>query len=264
MSSKKSVFESKKWKTMMTFIYGVGASVVIVGALFKILHWPGADLMLIIGLLTEAGIFLISAFEPVHMDADWSLVYPELAGMESKDGKKKGSISQQLDKMMEDAKVTPDLISSLGTNLKSLGDNVSQMNDLSSAASATNEYAQNVTKASSSVSAINDSYLKAVDAMNGLASAGSHAGEYGTQMEKITKNLSSLNQVYELEIAESNNQLKSISTFVTNLNGVITSLQETESQTKSIAGEIGSLSKNLASLNTIYGNMLAAMNVSRN
>ncbi|MSQ78958.1 MAG: gliding motility protein GldL [Flavobacteriaceae bacterium] len=261
MSSKKSVFESKKWKTMMTFIYGVGASVVIVGALFKILHWPGADLMLIIGLLTEAGIFLISAFEPVHMDADWSLVYPELAGME---GKKKGTVSQQLDKMLEDAKVTPDLISSLGTNLKSLGDNVSQMNDLSSAASATNEYAQNVTKASSSVSAINESYLKAADAMNSLASAGSNAGEYGNQMDKITKNLASLNQVYELEIAESNNQLKSISTFVTNLNGVVTSLQETESQAKSIAGEIGSLSKNLASLNTIYGNMLAAMNVSRN
>ncbi len=261
MSSKKSVFESKKWKTMMTFIYGVGASVVIVGALFKILHWPGADLMLIIGLLTEAGIFLISAFEPVHMDADWSLVYPELAGME---GEKKGTVSQQLDKMLEDAKVTPDLISSLGTNLKSLGDNVSQMNDLSSAASATNEYAQNVTKASSSVSAINESYLKAADAMNSLASAGSNAGEYGNQMDKITKNLASLNQVYELEIAESNNQLKSISTFVTNLNGVVTSLQETESQAKSIAGEIGSLSKNLASLNTIYGNMLAAMNVSRN
>ena len=261
MSSKKSVFESKKWKTMMTFIYGVGASVVIVGALFKILHWPGADLMLIIGLLTEAGIFLISAFEPVHMDADWSLVYPELAGME---GEKKGTVSQQLDKMLEDAKVTPDLISSLGTNLKSLGDNVSQMNDLSSAASATNEYAQNVTKASSSVSAINESYLKAADAMNSLASAGSNAGEYGNQMDKITKNLASLNQVYELEIAESNNQLKSISTFVTNLNGVVTSLQETESQAKSSAGEIGSLSKNLASLNTIYGNMLAAMNVSRN
>ena len=76
----KSFFQTKKWKVIMNFIYGAGASVVIVGALFKILHWPYANLMLIVGLLTEAGIFLISAFEPVHQDIDWSLVYPELGG----------------------------------------------------------------------------------------------------------------------------------------------------------------------------------------
>ena len=75
-----SFFESKKFKTTMNFVYGIGAAVVIVGALFKILHLKGADLMLSVGLLTEAGIFVISAFEPVHMDPDWSLVYPELAG----------------------------------------------------------------------------------------------------------------------------------------------------------------------------------------
>ena len=72
MSQKKSVFESKRWKTIMGFIYGIGAAVVIVGALFKITHWPGADVMLIVGLLTEAAIFLVSAFEPVHMDLDWT------------------------------------------------------------------------------------------------------------------------------------------------------------------------------------------------
>ena len=78
----KSFFESKKYKTTMNFVYGIGAAVVIVGALFKILHLKGADIMLSVGLLTEAAIFVISAFEPVHMDPDWSLVYPELAGGE--------------------------------------------------------------------------------------------------------------------------------------------------------------------------------------
>ena len=79
MSGGNSFFESKKFKGIMAFVYGWGASIVIVGALFKILHWPGADLMLIVGLLTEALIFFLSAFEPLHEEIDWSLVYPELA-----------------------------------------------------------------------------------------------------------------------------------------------------------------------------------------
>jgi len=268
MSGKKSVFESKKWKTTMGFIYGVGAAIVIVGALFKITHWPGADIMLIIGLLTEAAIFLISAVEPVHMDLDWTLVYPELAGAEANylnlEKEATGSVSQQLDKMLEDAKVNPEIISSLGTNLKALSENVAGMTDITSATTATNEYAQNVTKASQSAAAINDSYSRAIEAMNGLSSASSNTQEYAKQVDMITKNLSSLNQVYEMEIAESNNHLKAIGAFVGNLNNVITSLSETESTAKAITGEISSLSKNLASLNTIYGNMLAAMNVSRN
>ena len=110
----KSFFESKKWKTSMNFVYGFGAAIVIVGALFKILHWPGANAMLTIGLLTEAGIFVISAFEPVHMDPDWSLVYPELAGGEPTDKKKStGSVSQQLDSMLAQAKIGPELIETL-------------------------------------------------------------------------------------------------------------------------------------------------------
>lgn len=269
MSQKKSVFESKRWKTIMGFIYGVGAAVVIVGALFKITHWPGADIMLIIGLFTEAAIFMVSAFEPVHMDLDWTLVYPELAGMESEHGKKDkkakgGSVSQQLDHMLEEAKVTPELISSLGNNLKSLGDNVASMTDLSQAATATNAYTENVQKATQTINSVNDSYLRAVEAMNGMASASSNTSEYARQMDMITKNLASLNQVYEMEIAESNNHLKSINSFVGSLNKVVNNLSETETTASEITGEIKSLGRNLASLNTVYGNMLSAMNVARN
>lgn len=264
--SNNSFFERKSTKKVMGFIYGVGASVVIVGALFKILHWPGADIMLIVGLLTEAAIFLISAFEPPHQDPDWTLVYPELAGMEptKKEKKPTGTVTQQLDKMLEEAKVGPELIQSLGTGLKSLGENVSQMSNISAAAVATDKYTENVNKAAQSINGINESYTKAVDAMNSLAGSASGSKEYAHQIDLITKNLASLNQVYEMEIAESNNHLKSISSFVGNLNNVVTSLQETESSAKAISGEINSLSKNLASLNTIYGNMLSAMNVARN
>ena len=95
-------FQTKAGQNFMAKLYGIGASVVILGAMFKILHWPGADFMLTVGLTTEAVIFFISAFEKPHADYDWSLVYPELAGMDD-DGNK--SPVRELDNMLEKAKV---------------------------------------------------------------------------------------------------------------------------------------------------------------
>ncbi len=258
-----SFFESTAFKKIMAKVYGIGAAVVILGALFKIKHWPGADPMLIIGMGTEVFIFMISAFEPLHKEIDWSLVYPELAGIESneKEKKNKGTISQQLDKMLEEAKVGPELISSLGSGLKSLSDNVGNLKDLSSAANATNDYTKNVQQATQAISGLNSSYTKAVEAMNGMVSASEGSKEYGAQIDKMTKNLSSLNSVYELEIKESNSHLKSINEFVGNLSKVVSNLSDTHGQTESFKTEIGKLSKNLGALNNVYGNMLSAMNV---
>lgn len=260
---KQSLFESKGFKNFMAKVYGIGAAVVILGALFKIKHWPGADPMLILGMGTEVVIFVISAFEPPHKEYDWSLVYPEFAGIESETKKPKGTISQQLDKMLEEAKVGPELIGSLGNGLKSLSDNVGNLKDLSSAAVATDEYAKNVKVASASVSGLNSAYGQALEAMTGMVSASEGSKEYGHQIEKMTKNLASLNSVYELEIAESNNHLKSINEFVGNLSKVVNSLGESQKEADTIKNEIGKLSGNLTSLNNVYGNMLAAMNVNR-
>ena len=112
-------------KKMMGFLYGMGAAVVIVGALFKLMHWPGAGPMLVIGLLTEALIFALSAFEPVEHELDWSLVYPELAGGEAKAKDKKenpadaqGLLSQKLDNMLKEAKIDGELMASLGNSIK--------------------------------------------------------------------------------------------------------------------------------------------------
>lgn len=268
MSGSNSFFESMAFKKIMAKVYGLGAAVVIVGALFKILHWKGADQMLMVGLLTEAGLFLLSAFEPVHKEIDWTIVYPELAGLEpseksSSAGKGKGTVSQQLDKMLEEAKVGPELIQSLGNGFKALNENVTNLKDLSSAAVVTDEYTKNVQQAANSVSGISSSYSKAVDAISGLVSASEGSKEYGVQIERMTKNLSSLNSVYELEITESNNHLKSINEFVGNLSKVVNSLSETQSETEHFKKEIGKLSTNLTALNNVYGNMLAAMNVNR-
>lgn len=262
---KQSIFESKGFKNFMAKVYGIGAAVVILGALFKIKHWPGADPMLILGMGTEVIIFVISAFEPPHKEYDWSLVYPEFAGIESESKKNKasGTVSQQLDKMLEEAKVGPELIGSLGNGLKSLSENVGQLKDLSSAAVATDEYTKNVQVASQSVSGLNSSYSKAVEAMSGMVSASEGSKEYGQQIEKMTKNLSQLNSVYELEIAESNNHLKSINEFVGNLSKVVNSLADSQKEADTFKNEIGRLSNNLTALNNVYGNMLAAMNVNR-
>jgi gliding motility-associated protein GldL len=264
---KNSLLESKGFKSFMAKAYGIGAAVVIIGALFKILHWPGADAMLMVGLLTEAAIFFISAFEPPHQEPDWTLVYPELAGLEPKDKKSsanKGSITQQLDKMMEEAKIGPDLINSLGNGMRTLSDNVSNLKDLSTAAVATDAYTKNVQQAADSLTGINTSYTKAVNAMEGLVNASEGSREYGAQIEKMTKNLASLNSIYELEIAESNNHLKGINEFVGGLSKVVNTLNETNANAEHFKGEMDKLNKNLGSLNSVYGNMLAAMNVRGN
>ena len=263
---KNSFLESKGFKSFMAKAYGIGAAVVIIGALFKILHWKGADAMLMVGLLTEAAIFFISAFEPPHQEPDWTLVYPELAGLEPKEkkGGNKGSITQQLDKMMEEAKIGPDLISSLGNGMRTLSDNVSNMKDLSSAVVATDSYTKNVQQAADSLTGLNTTYSKALNALDSLVNASEGSREYGQQIEKMTKNLSSLNSIYELEISESNNHLKSINEFVGGLSKVVNTLQDTNANAEVFRGEMDKLSRNLSSLNSVYGNMLAAMNVRGN
>jgi gliding motility-associated protein GldL len=188
----------------------MGAAVVIVGALFKILHLKGADIMLSVGLLTEAGIFVISSFEPVHMDPDWSLVYPELAGGDPTDNKKKssgGSVSQQLDSMLSQAKIGPELIESLGNGLTSLSNNVKDMGTLSNAAVATTEYAESASKAAKNMNSIADSTAMVSDSMGNFSaglqgaltninSTEAATAEFAGELSKLNRNLSNLNSIY--------------------------------------------------------------------
>ncbi len=204
----KSFFESKKWKKTMNFIYGFGAAIVIVGALFKILHLPGANAMLSVGLLTEAAIFMISAFEPVHSEPDWSLVYPELAGGEpTKKSTSGGSVSQQLDSLLSQANVGPDLIQSLGTGLQSLSTNVKEMSSLSNAAVATNEYVDATNKATQNMGSIADSSAVVSDSlgsfssslsnvMNNLSESEAATAQFKDEISDLNKNLSNLNSIY--------------------------------------------------------------------
>jgi gliding motility-associated protein GldL len=261
---------TRKWKKFMAKLYGLGASVVIVGALFKIQHWPFAGLLLIVGLSTEAVIFAFSAFEPIHEEVDWSLVYPELAGMHGDEhGEKeelpaeeeKLSITEQLDNMLEEAKIGPDLIASLGEGMKNLGDQASKISNIAEASVATNEYVDSVRAASSSVKQLSSSYSKASESLMGLTLTQEDGASFGEQLSKVSKNLSALNAVYELQLRGSEDHLKATNRMYETIEQVMANLTATVDDTHRYKQEISTLAANLESLNTVYGNMLTAMNV---
>ena len=290
MSGGNSFFESKKFKNVMKYIYGWGASIVIVGALFKILHWPGANIMLIVGLLTEAAIFFVSAFEPVHEDLDWTLVYPELALGHADDdihslpesGSSDETIVEQLDNMLAESKIEPELIESLGAGMRNLSDSANKLNDISSASDATEEYVSNLKGASSKVGELSSAYDDATSsiankagelstayetAANSIAeitaAASGADGGFGEQLDKVSGNLAALNNVYEMQLKGASDHLQVTEEMYSGINQLMSNLHSSLDDTKKYKDTMSELSANLSSLNTVYGNMLSAMNVNR-
>jgi hypothetical protein len=224
----------KGFKNFMAKLYGIGAAVVIMGAMFKILHWPGADIMLIVGLSTESVIFFFSAFEKPASEYDWSLVYPELAGIDDLDEDERidgrnnavgggggggGTIAHELDAMLEEAKIDSELIQSLGDGLRRFGD--------------------------------------AATKLNGTIDASAATEEYGEQIKLASKNMESLNALYAVQLEGSANHVEA-------QNSLMEKLNESLSQSDRLTGEVNSLVSNMSNLNSIYGGMLSAMNPNRN
>ncbi len=267
---------SRKGKVILGFAYGVGAAVVIVGALFKIMHWPGSGIMLTLGLGVEAGIFLISAFEPPHEDVDWTIVYPELAGIPDEHrghghgghgsnritSGGKDSVAQELDKLLEEAKIGPELIESLGDGLRKLSDSTQSLSKITDAGEATASFVSNVKDAASNVSKLSDSYVKAAESLTGISVEDGQ--NYGEQLQRVSKNLSTLNSVYELQIQGSKDHMESSAKAQGQIAELLTYLGDSVEDTKRYKTEIAELGKNLSALNTVYGNMLAAMNFRNN
>lgn len=299
------ITSSKKYKKFMGFVYGWGAAVVMVGALFKIQHLPGAGIMLTVGLLVEAFIFFLSAFEPPHEEVDWSLVYPELAGVgeEINISDKKAAVSskksalEKFDAMIENAEITPDLFEKLGTGLRSLNVTAEKLHDVSDATVATNNYVANFEKASEKVSQFADAYGSSASKLNSqadtlassyeksanlvstsgesLANAYNRLTEsmnkelelstgggqtYNEQLSIMNKNLTALNAVYELQLQGTNQQIEASKTLYSGLDEILNNLKQSAEDTKRYREEISKLSHNLAAMNTVYGNMLSAMN----
>lgn len=270
MAAKRNVFFDK----ILPVVYSVGAAVVILGALFKIQHRPGADEMLTIGMGTEAVIFLLFAlqqFVAPTADYQWEKVYPEL------DDNYKGELPTRsattpavatspnlglmakMDDMLANAKVSPDVFNSLGTGLRSLTDTVGKLGQITDATVATNEYAKNVKIAAGSLQEMNKSYGTAVSAMSDMASATMDAKEYRVKFQQITQTMGALNAVYELELQDTQKHLKAMNAFYGNLASAMDNMQEASKDAQQFKSEMGRLTNNLQSLNNIYGGMLSAM-----
>jgi len=268
MASNSNFFYSK----VMPKIYGIGAAVVILGAMFKILDWPGATLMIGVGLTTEAIIFFLSAFEPGAKEVDWAKVYPELdeeadetiTPSGERGGRKTVQVSgdpiaQQLDNMLQQANIGPELIESLGKGMNNLATSAQKMGTLSDAAVATTEYAANVKAASQSLASMNDSYAQTATALVAMSSAAQDSQAYQAQIQAVTKNLSALNAVYELELQDSNEQKKARADFYKNMSTAMSSFTEVGNETQAFREEMVKLNQNVSALSKIYGGMLSAI-----
>jgi len=339
------IVRSRGFRTFMSRLYGWGAALVILGALFKINHYPGADLMLIIGLGTEALIFFFSGFETPHVEPDWSLVYPELAHMYhgSKDvpkpiqriGTKQVSMTGELDKMLEEAKIGPELIRSLSDGLRKFSENAAQLANTSSAVVSTEDFVKTMKIATASVSRLSESTAKTTEIMeqdlsatkdfaSNMQSASRKAAElssvyaeaassmkddvnatgafaqavsqatqsanqlsqhyaktaeqfaksnqmldvtkvdgdaYNSQLKKISSNLSALNTVYELQLKSINEQIHASAKLQGTVNHFLSNVDMTAENMNKYRQEVDALTRKISALNSVYGNMLAAMNV---
>lgn len=264
---------SKAWKNFMAKLYGIGAAVVIMGALFKIMHWPGAGPMLVVGLTTEAIIFIFSAFEPIHEDPNWELVYPELALGHSDEldhdalatSSRGGGtgITDQLDKMLEEAKIDGELLTRLGDGMRTLGDNAAQLKGVTSAAAATDSYVDSLQAASDKVSKLSESYEAASASISGMTSSQEEGQSFGEQMQKVSKNLSALNNVYELQLKGSSAHLEATEKFQGQVTDMMKNLSDSVEDTRLYKENMSMLSQNLTDLNGVYGNMLKAMTITK-
>jgi gliding motility-associated protein GldL len=267
----------KKQETKLEYAYrvvipkitSVGAALVVVGALFKIMYWPGAAQMLTVGLLTEAVIFLMGAFQPApppENHYDWEKVYPELAEERVGALPKKADTSGKslvalgsIDKMLEEANLSSEIFKNFGNGMKTLNESVTQMKNISNVAVASDDYAKSLQVATKSMGDLNKAYASTITAMSQIADSSKDAKEYHIQVQTITKNLGALNAVYEMELKDANSHLKAMNKFYGNLTSAMDSMSEASKESKNFKEQMSLLTTNLSSLNRIYGNMLTAM-----
>ncbi|MEM4326444.1 MAG: gliding motility protein GldL [Candidatus Pacearchaeota archaeon] len=282
-----SFFYSDGFRKGTAMLYGLGASIVILGALFKILHWPYANEMLIVGMGTEALIFFVSAFEPIpdlDVHYEWEKVYPQLASEEavSEDLSLENQVvkvtpintqpAENLNKSLEaiNKAFTPDLFESLSLSIKGLNSNVSNLSEIADVAKASKDYSDRLKAASSKIDEMNKSYAITLDSVSALSNSVSVFGTtvnnsvndiktYQDQMKALTQNLNSLNAIYETEFKDASAHSKSIKEYYGNLTAVMNNIVETSKEAEALKQEVSALTFNMSRLNRIYGSMLSAM-----
>ena len=328
----KSFNETRGYRNFMAKVYGFGASVVLIGAMFKINHWNYADILLIVGLGTEAIIFFFSAFEPPHVEPDWSLVYPEFKGIyhgiKGAESESPKSPTQRLNEMLDKAKVDQTMVDRLGKGIEKLADNADKLSDVTDVATAANEFSTGMKTAANSAKQLGEVMIKdvevandysthvqavsnnasmlasafeqatdilktdmntteefsstvkrATDSANSLAESYHKSAEilsrsvealdfsavegeaYNQQLRKISENLSALNAIYEIQLQGSNHAVETNDKMQQTVEELLEKLEKSSNSTSQFAEVMEGLTKQMSSLNKVYGNMLSAMSV---
>lgn len=221
-----------------------GASIVIVGALFKITHTAGADILLWVGLLTEAVIFAV--YGALY------IIYPP----EEAPGHEEELLSVE---GLAKAAGGPDAMKALKESFTQLNATVSGLKDVTDMAAASNDFTKKTREVTGQLESVKSAYADAANSVGAFAKATSGAQQFHEQIQSLTKNLSSLNTIYELELQESNNHLKALNNFYGKLAEASNAMMSSADDAKKVQEQIGHLAGNLGRLNSIYGNMLTAM-----
>ncbi len=277
MGSISLFFETKQGKYIKNLIIGVGAGVVLLGALFKLQHWPGAGLMLTIGMCTEAFIFCLLGLLPPHKDYYWERYYPNLDENPHVEAYKKGvkfkppvsalgeaaqgssNATASLDKMLDDANINAPNLKRLNENFQRFGQTVEQMKDITDVTAATGTYSQSAREAADALGQMKNTFIGATNTLQSFNNAADSTAQFHQQVQVLSKNLGSLNQIYEVELQDANNHLKAMNKFYSNLVNASDAMASSASDAVAAKEQIATLSKNLSQLNNIYGNMLSAM-----
>ncbi len=316
------ILKTKRWKILMGYTYGWGASLVLIGALFKLQHWNHSGVMLTIGLMTEAFIFFLSAFEPPLEQPDWSKVYPELQEdyvLLEPSEEVHNNIKGNLNSLLDSTNITPELLSKIGKSLVDLSNTASGISDISTATLATDVYIKNLNSASESVMAFSEMNTQANHTINnsigelvntysstahkisetganmltklnesgakftkqidesgiklsesyqrfsgvmekGLKDMEVNSSSYGENLHKLNKNIESLNVSYEKQLKGTTDQFHASSKFFEELNQMNQIIASSAQEMKKYKENAEKLNSHLDALNSIYGNMLGAMN----
>jgi len=316
------ILKTKRWKVLMGYVYGWGASLVLIGALFKLQHWNHSGIMLTIGLMTEAFIFFLSAFEPPLEVPDWSKVYPELQEdyeliEQSEDSQ--NAVKGGLESILSNTNITPELLAKVGKSLVDLSNTASGISEISTATLATDIYVKNLNSASESVQAFSEMNTKANNTLNSslgelvssysntaqkISETGDHlltklnessvkfvrqidesgnrlsdsyskfsgamekgikdleinSSSYGENLNRLNKNVESLNLNYEKQLKGTSEQFHASAKFFEELNQMNQIIATSAQEMKKYKENAEKLNAHLEALNSVYGNMLGAMN----
>ena len=273
--AKESFLSSPKGKKMVGYAYGFGAAIVIVGALFKILHLPGASVVLTIGMGTEAILFALSAFEDPHKEYHWDLVFPQLEGgeggpiMGAAPAAPAAKSGNSIDDIAQAGKLSESDVQKLNDGIRKLSETASQISDVTAAVAASSNYARNMNAASDAIGAFaatqatlktsSDSLFASYKTVaESMANVASDAKGYMTEMQGITKNLSSINASYEMQVKAISEQAGIVNDVNDNLKKIQTAMDAASAETIAFKDQATKLTQQVSSLNNVYGNMLNA------